>query len=50
VVKLISLTDCAPLILQDLRLVGVSGIGSVAVKCIDTTRNIDSEGSLLRKF
>jgi hypothetical protein len=49
VVKLSSSTVYMPLILSDLRLEGVSGIGSVAVKCIDTTRNIDSEGSLLHK-
>ena len=36
-----------PLILSDLSIVEVGGIGSVAVKCIDTTRNTDCEGSLL---
>ncbi len=46
-VKCTSLTGRVPLILSDLSNVKVSGICGVAVKCIDTTRNIDSEGSLL---
>jgi hypothetical protein len=49
VVKFGSLTVSMPLILVDLRLEEVSGTGSVAVKCIDTTKNIDSEDSLLQK-
>ncbi len=36
-----------PLILIDLSMVEVGGIYGVAVKCIDTIKNTDSEGSLL---
>jgi len=39
-----------PLILLDLNTVWVGGIGSVAVKCLDITRNTDSEGSLLKRY
>jgi hypothetical protein len=47
VVKVFSLTEKLPLILQSLSIVEVGGIYGVAVKCIDTIRNSDSEGSLL---
>ena len=36
-----------PLILEGLSTVEVGGIYGVAVKCIDTIKNTDSEGSLL---
>ena len=36
-----------PLILEDLSTLEVGGIYGVAVKCIDTIKNTDSEGSLL---
>ncbi len=36
-----------PLILVDLSTDEVGGIYGVAVKCIDTIKNTDSEGSLL---
>ncbi len=36
-----------PLILADLSTDEVGGIYGVAVKCIDTIKNTDSEGSLL---
>ena len=36
-----------PWILEDLSAVEVGGIDGVAVKCIDTIRNTDCEGSLL---
>ena len=36
-----------PWILEILNLVEVGGIDGVAVKCIDTIRNTDCEGSLL---
>ena len=39
-----SLTIAVPLILQGLSGVGVAGIYGVAVKCIDTVKNTDSEG------
>ena len=46
-VKSYSLTIELPLILIDLSTDEVGGICGVAVKCIDTTKNTDSEGSLL---
>ena len=36
-----------PEILINLSVVEVPGIGGVAVKCIDTTRNTDCEGRVL---
>ena len=47
VVKGISLTDDVPLKLKGLSTDEVGGIHGVAVKCIDTMKNTDSEGSLL---
>ena len=47
VVKACSSTVEVPLILVSLSMDEVGGICGVAVKCIDTTRNTDSEGSLL---
>ncbi len=46
-VKFCSLTVKVPLILGSLSIVEVGGIYGVAVKCIDTIKNTDSEGSLL---
>ena len=46
-VKSCSLTVELPLILEDLSTLEVGGIYGVAVKCIDTIKNTDSEGSLL---
>ena len=46
-VKAYSLTVELPLILDSLSVGGVHGIDGVAVKCIDTIRNTDSEGSSL---
>ena len=46
-VKAYSLTVELPLILADLSTDEVGGIYGVAVKCIDTIKNTDSEGSLL---
>ena len=46
-VRGISLTDEVPLKLIGLSTDEVSGIYGVAVKCIDTIKNTDSEGSLL---
>ena len=46
-VKAHSSTVELPLILIFLSTVEVSGIYGVAVKCIDTIRNTDCEGSLL---
>ena len=46
-VKCCSLTVEVPLILIVLSIVKVGGIDDVAVKCIDTIKNTDSEGSLL---
>ena len=43
-VKFISLTDGVPEILFILSVVKATGIGGVAVKCIDTIRNADCEG------
>ncbi len=40
-------TIAVPLKLVDLSKVEVGGIDSVAVKCIDTIRNTDSEGIVL---
>jgi F0F1-type ATP synthase membrane subunit c/vacuolar-type H+-ATPase subunit K len=50
VVKACSSTVEQPLILIVLSMVEVSGIYGVAVKCIDTIRNTDSEGSLLDRY
>ena len=36
-----------PLILKSLKQVEVAGMDGVAVKCIDTIRNTDSEGIVL---
>jgi hypothetical protein len=47
VVKSDSLTVEMPLILMSLSAYEAGGIDSVAVKCIDTIRNTDCEGSLL---
>ena len=46
-VKACSSTVEVPLILVGLSTVKVGGIDGVAVKCIDTIRNTDCEGSLL---
>ena len=46
-VKYCSSTVEVPLILISLSTVKVGGIDGVAVKCIDTIRNTDCEGSLL---
>ena len=46
-VKYFSLTGEVPLKLSDLRIDEAGGIYGVAVKCIDTIKNTDSEGSLL---
>ena len=46
-VKACSLTVELPLILEALSILEVGGIYGVAVKCIDTIKNTDSEGSLL---
>ena len=46
-VKSDSLTVEMPLILMSLSAYEAGGIDSVAVKCIDTIRNTDCEGSLL---
>ena len=46
-VKSCSLTVEQPLILEDLSTDEVGGIYGVAVKCIDTIRNTDSEGIVL---
>ena len=46
-VKACSLTVELPLILETLSVLEVGGIYGVAVKCIDTIRNTDCEGSLL---
>ncbi len=46
-VKYYSSTVEVPLILTSLSMDEVGGICGVAVKCIDTTKNTDSEGSLL---
>ena len=46
-VKSNSSTVELPLILVILSTVEVGGIYGVAVKCIDTIKNTDSEGSLL---
>ncbi len=46
-VKSYSSTVEVPLILIGLSTVKVGGIDGVAVKCIDTIRNTDCEGSLL---
>ncbi len=47
VVKVCGSTVKVPLILVVLSTVEVGGIYGVAVKCIDTIKNTDSEGSLL---
>ena len=46
-VKVFSSTEEVPLILVVLSTVEVGGIYGVAVKCIDTIKNTDSEGSIL---
>ncbi len=46
-VKFYSLTVGLPLKLKSLSIVEAGGIYGVAVKCIDTIKNTDSEGSLL---
>ena len=48
-VKYTSSTGEVPLILTGLSVVKVGGIDGVAVKCIDTIKNTDCEGSLLGK-
>ena len=45
-VKCSCLTGKLPLKLLDLRVDKVCGIRSVAVKCIDITKNTDSVGSI----
>ena len=47
VVKTYGSTVEVPLKLSDLRIDEAGGIYGVAVKCIDTIKNTDSEGSLL---
>ena len=49
-VKAYGLTVELPLILVYLSMVRVSGIYGVAVKCIDTIKNTDREGSLLDHY
>ena len=46
-VKVLGSTQKLPLILVGLSIAGVHGIDGVAVKCIDTIRNTDSEGIVL---
>ncbi len=46
-VKACSLTVELPLILEVLSTLEVGGIYGVAVKCIDTIKNTNSEGSIL---
>ena len=46
-VKVLGSTQKLPLILISLSIGGVHGIDGVAVKCIDTIRNTDSEGIVL---
>ena len=46
-VKVYGSTMKLPLILGGLSVGGVHGIDGVAVKCIDTIRNTDSEGIVL---
>lgn len=46
-VKVLGSTQELPLILIFLSVDGVHGIYGVAVKCIDTIRNTDSEGIVL---
>ena len=46
-VKVFGSTERLPLILVGLSYGGVHGIYGVAVKCIDTIRNTDSEGIVL---
>ena len=46
VFKFCSLTVGMALILMDLNIKEVAGIYGVAVKCLDTIRNTDSEGRL----
>ncbi len=46
-VKVLGSTQKLPLILVSLSIGGVHGIDGVAVKCIDTIRNTDSEGIVL---
>ena len=46
-VKSCGSTISQPLKLSDLSIVEVGGIYGVAVKCIDTIKNTDSEGSSL---
>lgn len=46
-VKVSGSTGKLPLILSGLSADGVHGIYGVAVKCIDTIRNTDSEGIVL---
>ena len=46
-VKVSGSTGRLPLILVGLSYGGVHGIYGVAVKCIDTVRNTDSEGIVL---
>ena len=43
-------TIAVPLILVDLSEIEVAGMDSVAVKCIDMTRNTDCEGSRLNEY
>jgi hypothetical protein len=47
VVKSLGSTEKLPLILAHLSTDEVGGIYGVAVKCIDTIKNTNSEGSLL---
>ena len=48
-VKALSSTEELPWILIVLNVVEVCGMGHVAVKCIDMTRNTDCEGSRLNE-
>ena len=49
-VKSLGSTEKLPLILAHLSTDEVGGIYGVAVKCIDTIKNTDSEGSLLNYY
>ena len=46
-VKVFGSTEGLPLKLSDLSSIEVCGIYGVAVKCIDTIKNTNSEGSIL---
>ena len=50
VVKVCSSTVVVPLILSFLSIDEVGGMSSVAVKCIDITKNISGEGGRLGQY